>query len=237
MARKRLIRTHDLPYHLYGRSNNKEWFYLPLDEVWRIFSRHLRQATDEYGLLIHAFVLMSNHYHMVASSTFRPIDEVMCRLLKGVSDEINYRAGRINHVFGGPYKWTLLKNWFQYQHVVRYVYQNPVRAGMTRSTRSYPFSSLHSVIPGKQAAIPVTSHRFDRFSLTSGDWFQWVDETYDDEHRGALRRALFRREFEFCRGGLFRRIPPQFSLEGAIQPLGRGSAESDGAPFVRGCRK
>ncbi len=213
MARRHLIRTTDLPYHLYGRSNNKEWFYLPLDQVWRIFSRHLSKAVDEMGLRVHAFVLMSNHYHLVASVTSHSVDQVMCRLLKGISDEINLRADRTNHVFGGPYKWTLIENGFQYHHVIRYGYQNPVRANLCQSPREYQFSSLRGLFGGSRPSIPLVCHPFDEASLGGLDWFSWLDEVYDAEHVECLRRALSRRKFAFGVARKPRRIAPQFALD------------------------
>lgn len=79
---------------------------------------------------------MSNHYHLLATVGGESIDKVMCALLKGISDDINRRAGRINQVFGGPYKWSIIEHWFGYHHALRYVYQN--RCGLIYAKRSLP---------------------------------------------------------------------------------------------------
>jgi len=190
-----------------------------MNQVWEIFTNHICEALDAFGLQVHAFVLMSNHYHMLATAAGADVDKVMCRLLKGISDEINFRAGRINHVFGGPYKWTLIKSWFQYHHVFRYVYQNPLRAGLCKSPRDYSFSTLENWLSFGILGIPLTSHRFEapaiRHIRQQGyeDWPSWLNEPYDNEHLDGLRRAIYHREFVFLPHRLTHRIPPLFEFD------------------------
>ncbi len=216
MARRRLIRSTSLPYHLYGRSNNREWFYLPPQEVWNVFVGQLNWVIEKWGLQVHAFVLMSNHYHILASAPAIGIDAVMCRLLKGVSDEINSRADRINHVFGGPYKWTLIDNWFQYHHVFRYIYQNPVRQGIVTRVSDYRFSTAGGFLLDRPYEVHLSSHPFEKsLSLNLARkgiyrWCDWLDEPYDAEHVEVLRKALYRRKFVFGRVRRTREIPIQF---------------------------
>lgn len=216
MSRPRLIHSDRLPYHLYGRANNREWFHLPLSEVWAVFLRHLRVAVVEHGFLVHAFVLMSNHYHLLGTATGLSVDRVMCRLLKGISDEVNRRAGRTNHTFGGPYRWTLIEDWFHYHHAFRYVYQNPLRAGLCTDVSQYPFSTLGGLVGTREPGVPITSHPFERLALKQirrngkSDWIPWLNEPYDAAHVDGLRRALSRRKFRFCLGRGSRKLPRQF---------------------------
>ena len=68
MPRKKLIRTDLYPYHVYGRANNKEIFYIPLCDVWRLSCELFDKVTKDYGAQVHAFVLMPNHYHLLMST-------------------------------------------------------------------------------------------------------------------------------------------------------------------------
>jgi len=65
MPRKNLIRTNLYPYHVTIRSNNKEWFDLPREIVWKICLRAMVLANQKHPVRIQAFVLMANHYHLL----------------------------------------------------------------------------------------------------------------------------------------------------------------------------
>jgi putative transposase len=52
MPRKKLIYTDQFPYHVTARSNNKEWFYLPISEVWNIFTSKLCEASLKFKFQI-----------------------------------------------------------------------------------------------------------------------------------------------------------------------------------------
>jgi putative transposase len=47
MPRKPLFRTKKLPYHVWARSNNKEWFNLPIEDVWKTFCWRLKEAQEK----------------------------------------------------------------------------------------------------------------------------------------------------------------------------------------------
>jgi len=144
MARRSLIYTDYYPYHIMARSNNKEWFYIPQEQVWQIFTETLNDLSLTHGLRVHAFVLMSNHYHLIATASKFDLGAVMQQLQQRVSRKINKAAGRINHVFGGPYKGSLISTPGHYKIVLKYVYRNPVAADMCRGVEDYRFSSLNS---------------------------------------------------------------------------------------------
>ena len=144
MPRKPLIYTHENPYHIRARSNNKEWFHLPLSECWTIFAAGLNHIHFEYGFATHLFVLMDNHYHLVGTcSEKHNLGEVMAWFQKYVSRKINARTGRINHIFGGSYKASLINHPAHFAAVYKYVARNPVRAGIISEAESYLFSTLH----------------------------------------------------------------------------------------------
>lgn len=168
MPRKQLIITDQFPYHVVARSNNKEWFYIPIAECWRVFEFLLVEVSLRFHFQTHAFVLINNHYHLIgtASEAF-PIPKVMEWFQRSANRLINDRAGRINHVFGGPYKGSLITSENYFYHALRYVYQNPVRAGLVDRAESYSFSSLNSAkiplvwpITGIECLIPKEQPEF-----------------------------------------------------------------------------
>src|SRR5690554_1656328 len=110
MPRKRLIRSSRCPYHVVTRSHNKEWFPLEIRLVWEICLDSLARAHKRHPIELISFVLMSNHYHLMLRTPDENLDKVMYEFNKYISLEIRKRAGKINQVFGGRYKWCLIQS-------------------------------------------------------------------------------------------------------------------------------
>jgi REP element-mobilizing transposase RayT len=155
MAKKPIQRSSVFPYHLTARSNNQEWFYLPTENVWAIMCQQLFTTTVVYSLKVHAFVLMSNHFHLVASTPEANIDSAMNYFMREVSRSINYRSERKNHVFGGPYKWSLIESPLYYSNVINYVYMNPVQAKICSVPEEYSYSTLSGILGSVELPIPL----------------------------------------------------------------------------------
>lgn len=94
-------------YHVTARSNNKEHFYLEMNEVWRIFILKLKMLQREYKVKIGAFVLMNKHFHLLILTPEEDIDRIMYFLMKDVTLTIQKNSGRINKIFGGRYRYKV----------------------------------------------------------------------------------------------------------------------------------
>ncbi len=197
MPRKKTYRTADLPYHVTARCSNKEWFEIPLDKVWEIFSNYLWFISNAYKVRIHAFVLMDNHFHLLIRTPEANIDEAMNYLLREVSKAIGRETGRINQIFGGPYHWTTIKNSIHYQHVYKYIYQNPVQAGICLKVEDYRFSTIRGLLGKDRTIIPAV----DNLCLVQDVYkqLQWLNTGFEEEHKTSIKKALRRREFQFPR--------------------------------------
>lgn len=196
MARKPLIKTADAPYHITARSNNKEFFYIELIELWQIFMECFNQAQEQYSCKFHAFVLMSNHYHLLISTPHSNVDEVMHYIQREVARRANKLSSRINHFFGGRYKWSIVDTENYYWNVVKYIFRNPVRADLCPRVENYKFSSLNS------AAKDFNWHMTDFFHNQNNTIvldLDWLNEAYLKEIEESIRFALRRSEFALPR--------------------------------------
>ncbi len=195
MPRRRFFPTDQFPYHVTARSHNKEFFPVPMNELWEIFSRYLYFITLAYGVRIHAFVLMSNHFHMIISTPNANLDQAMNYLMREVSKAINRDSERINQVFGGPYHWTVIKNRTYYHHAYKYVYRNPVEARMCTRVEAHPYSTLRGIIGMDRLPFPT----FDNMNLITqlGKQLEWLNSPFPNAAFVELIRQAMRRE-EFC---------------------------------------
>lgn len=145
MSRPKRIYQSAFPYHVYNRTNNAEFlFNLNLEIVFPIFMRSLKYVSHRMNLKPHHFILMSNHYHLIASTPESNLDQCMQVFQTLISKEINYLRERTNHVFGNRYKATVISTDLYLNNAIRYLYQNPLRSGMVSSIFDYRYSTLHA---------------------------------------------------------------------------------------------
>jgi len=143
MPRKNLVRTDQYPYHIIIRSNNKEWFNLPMETMWNICIDSLKRANYKRPVKLESFVLMNNHYHMLLFTPNCDLDKFMHILNSTISKEIRLLTKRINRVFGDRYKWKIINSESYYQLVIRYIFQNPINAKLINKCENYPYSTLY----------------------------------------------------------------------------------------------
>src|SRR5213075_2392615 len=96
-----------------------------------MFMRDVDYATSMYGCDLHAFVLMTNHVHMLA--TGRQHGAVSC-MMQSIGRRfvryINLRRKRTGTLFEGRFKSSLVETDRYFLTCMRYIELNPVRAGM-----------------------------------------------------------------------------------------------------------
>ena len=190
MPRPLLIKSDIHPYHITSRCNNKEFFPLPLEEIWPIMMRQLKRCQVERSLCIHAFVLMGNHFHLLCHTPLSNIDECMHSFLRSVSVEINRRAQTENHLWGGRYRWSLINSQRHYYQVYRYIYQNPLRAKLVARVEDYPWSTLRHDLP-----FPLHSNIPMTFCGEEGERL-WLNERYEAEDLELIKLGLKKQQFD-----------------------------------------
>lgn len=169
--------------------------------MWSIFEREAFASHLLYGVEIQSLVLMPNHFHMIATTPELGLGSVMRDSLTRISKSTNAIAGRTGHLFGGPYYWTLIDNSRYFGHVFKYVYRNPVRAGLCENVQDYPYSSLYGRLGMAHLDFPLTYTRAGmEQQLPSPDsvdsWLRWLNRPFATEAEALIRSALKRKKFE-----------------------------------------
>lgn len=190
MPRKNLIRTSHFPYHITIRSNNRDWFQLELPEVWKICLESIQYALNKHPVDIQAFVLMSNHYHLQLWTPYCDIDRFMYFMNSSISKKIRDRTNRINRIFGDRYKWCLIQSEEHYKTVLKYIYQNPLRAKLCNRCEDYPYSTLYYV--NKPHMLPFELHRAIYGNLNS--YLNWINEDILEKQKftQAIRKPIYK---------------------------------------------
>lgn len=174
-----------------------------MNQCWDVFAKYLTYANYLYGLQTHAFVLMSNHYHLIASTPDKNIGDAVKYFQREISKELNLKSGRINHLFGGRYHWSVITNEKFYSLALKYVYRNPCKAFMTYKVEEYPYSSLSRQL-GIYNDLPMNlkvyrpSSGIDSYigcKLNEG-LIDWFNMPFDNEAHRSISLGLRRTEFK-----------------------------------------
>lgn len=189
-----------MPFHITVRSNNRDWFGLSRAEVWTIMEDYLFFIHHAYGVKIIAFVLMDNHFHLLVLCPLGNISEAMAYFLRETSKRIASKSGRINHIYGSRFYRTLIKNNHYFQHAYKYLYRNPVEAGICQRPEEYLYSTLSGLLGITALRIPLT---FDDTLFESVEHtLSWLNEAPSLEKREMIRKALRRSVFKLPRDPL-----------------------------------
>lgn len=141
MARLPRLTVPGYPHHIIQRGNNRQPIFAD-DTDRTLLLQLLEQHAKEQGVALHAYVLMDNHVHLLAT----PDTETgVPRLLQAVGRRyvrhFNDRHGRTGTLFEGRYKSTLVQADRYLLACMAYMDLNPVRAGMVGSAQDWKWSS------------------------------------------------------------------------------------------------
>lgn len=200
MPRKPVERSNSNYYHITARSNNKEFFYLPILNDWDIMTRKLSELQRQHGIKIAAFMLMNNHFHLLLLTPNEDIDRVMYFFMKDVTLEIQKYSGRINKIFGGRYKGSMITSYGQLVNVYKYIYRNPVEVNLSETTESYPYSTLiFQYKTGMSRSLDIEKilpkHAFEQFEDL--DELKWLNQRFERHEANSIRVGLTRSIFAY----------------------------------------
>ena len=178
MPRKPRMYLPNVPCHVVQRGNDRcASFYR--DDDYRIYLHCLNDARQRYAVDIHAYVLMTNHVHLLMTPT---TSEGISRLMQHVGNRyvqyINKTYRRTGTLWEGRHKSSLIDAENYLLACYRYIELNPVRAGMAKHPGDYRWSSYRQHAYGEFSPV-ITDHEvYNRIA------------SYDDE-RQHVYRELF----------------------------------------------
>jgi REP element-mobilizing transposase RayT len=143
MARPLRIEYPGALYYVTARGNARQNIFLDAEDRQR-FLTVLDRVVSRFHLLLHAYCLMNNHYHLVLETPEANLSQAM-RQLNGVyTHAFNRRHGQVGHVLQGRFKAILVDRERYLLELCRYVVLNPVRARSSRKPDTYPWSSYQA---------------------------------------------------------------------------------------------
>ena len=168
------------PQHVIQRGNNRQTIF-QAESDYSFYLEKLHKAAEKHECAIHAYVLMTNHVHLlVTPNAENSLGKMMQTLGRYYVQYYNDRYGRTGTLWEGRYKATLIDTEHYLLTCMRYIELNPVRAqGMADHPAEYPWSSYRFNALGQPDRLITVHREYKRLGLK-------------EEQRQSAYRQLFR---------------------------------------------
>lgn len=141
MPRKRRFYLPNVPVHVIQRGHNKQAVFCE-DKDYLAYLRFLKEAADGSACLIHAYVLMTNHVHLLVTPMTANAISIMCQHIgRQFVPYINKTYNRHGSLWEGRHKSHSIESETYFLLCMRYIESNPVRAAMVDHPAKYRWSS------------------------------------------------------------------------------------------------
>jgi putative transposase len=177
------------PIHITGRCINKMPYPIELSDVWKIYEYYLIEINRHFAIEINAFVLMPNHFHLIASAPKGNLSEAMCFFMRETSKNISRRAGRINQLYGRPYFSSSLQTINYFYIAYKYVYRNPVKAGLSKKAQEYIYSTLNN----SNSCIPINDPLLGNDKKL--ELYSWINNAFSPEIENEIKKNIRKQIF------------------------------------------
>ena len=168
-------------FHITSRGNEQRDIFR--DDVDRVrFLEQLRKTVERFRWIVYAYVLMSNHFHLLIELLE---DKTLSRGVKSLNETyvqaFNRRHNRVGHLVQGRFHAPIIEKETYFLEVARYVVLNPVRAGMVERPEDYKWSSYRASVgeasaPDWLATDDVLAHFANERGLARARYRQFVND-------------------------------------------------------------
>jgi len=140
MARPLRIEYPGCYYHVTSRGNEQKDIFKSRRDREK-FLNYLQSSVERYSARIHAYCLMTNHYHLLIETPNGNLSQIMRHINGAYTTYFNVKRKRSGHLFQGRYKAIIVEADEYALELSRYMHLNPVRAGMVAKPQDYEWSS------------------------------------------------------------------------------------------------
>jgi putative transposase len=167
MARLPRFFVPGVPLHVIQRGNNRETLFRQITD-YQVYLDWLKEAAQRHECAIHAYVLMTNHVHLLVTPTH---EESLPRTFQSLGRRyvqyFNTTHQRTGTLWEGRYRATLIESEAYLLTCSRYIELNPVRAEMVRHPRDYRWSSYAYHADGRSNHLLTPHMLYQRLGGTA----------------------------------------------------------------------
>ncbi len=180
MPRRSRIESESGYYHIITRGINKEKIFEGKHEKEAVTTL-IRDKTKEETCKIAAYCIMNNHLHMIVIAEKPALVNIMKRINISYAMSYNQRHERIGPVFQDRFKSENINNERYLYGALRYIHNNPVKAGVVSTAQEYKWSSMREYVYDKPGLVDreIKDNIMNRFTSRKDfiDFHTMKDET------------------------------------------------------------
>ncbi len=175
-------------YHIVNRGVEQRVIYLD-SEDYVMFLEILCTGCQLYNVQLHAYVLMSNHYHLLIETKDENLSRFMKHLNASYAIYFNKKYKRSGHLWQGRFRsWFVTDEAYLYT-LVGYIENNPVKAKMVKQLGEYRYSSYQSLVEKTEPiACLKGSFLFDAFK-TKEERKEFLQCSVDEHLLDEIKKA------------------------------------------------
>jgi len=168
MPRTARVAFPSMVYHIISRGNNRERVFNEAKD----FEKYLeicRRYKEKFGFKLYHWVLMSNHIHLVIETTG---ESSLSKIMQGINLAytiwFSRKNGKVGHLWQDRYKSAVVERDSYLLECGRYVERNPLRAGMVKDLKEYPWSSYRVYAYRKADGVTDKHEIYDAMGKENG---------------------------------------------------------------------
>lgn len=184
MSRQRRQLSQFGMYHIIFRGIGRQNIFEELTDYEKL-KEILKKVKDEMKYEIYAYCFMTNHVHLfIKENNIGEISKIMSKILSNYATWFNIKYLRSGALFSNRYKSEPVNDERYYLGLIRYIHQNPIKAGITNKIHNYPHSSYHDYVH-EENGITDTNFLLEMLDINkekAREKFIELNEVVDEEN-------------------------------------------------------
>lgn len=141
-------------YHIMLRGINGQVIFKDEDDFHK-FTETIQGYKAISNYKVFAYCLMSNHIHMLIKVEKEDLDLIMKRIAGSYVYWYNWKYHRQGHLFQDRFKSEVIEDDAYFFTVLRYIHQNPLKAGLVKDIVNYKYSSFYDYVNNKKTLVDI----------------------------------------------------------------------------------
>jgi putative transposase len=223
MPRTARIAPKELIYHVLTRGNNRQDIFLD-DHDFQKYLDIILKYKEKYIFKLYHYVLMTNHVHLVIEPTEKggELSQIMKGINLSYAQHYKVKYKHIGHFWQDRYKSIIISKDRYLLSCGSYVELNPVRAGLVKDPKAYPWSSYNALAYGKKNILldknPLPDEGIIGDEQERKEYRRFVKEMLEKKSalKGSMDKRLVYGNVDFSR-----KLSKDFRVTDVIRGVGR----------------
>ena len=132
-------------FHIITQGINKSYIFDKAEDI-KFYIKNMYQLVKEHHIRIIAYCIMNNHAHiLIETQSVNELSKYMQRLNTRYGKYYNKKYQRVGYVFRDRYKSEGIYSERHLYSCIKYIYDNPVKAGICQRAKEYPYSNFKEI--------------------------------------------------------------------------------------------